>query len=365
MRRIRLSFITAIFLALACGRAYADDLLLWAPGLGQPQFVLPRPTSVHAPENAVKKFLNRITHDVRLKNIIPPNANLQPVGQVQIWDPQTLALKPRVAVLANQWQDLSTDPQNVRIKRIVTQLTLAGADVYVIPPVADLGLNRKEAVRFRKMLSENFDSLLALGGADVDPSLYHQAKTHSGETNSIRDIAESRIIKSFFASKRGPIFGICRGHQLCAVSLGHQMIQDISQETKADIDHRDSGHRIQIEEGTLLASIIGSSDKWVNSIHHQAVLPRSNSALKVVAKSIDSGEVVVEGLESRDGRVLTVQFHPELMDEEHGAPLIPALVEYTKAFREKKSNAPIPKLPKTEKCPKGALQRALVRIIKE
>src|SRR5207244_7466208 len=61
------------------------------------------------------------------------------------------------------------------------------------------------------------------------------------------------------------------------------------------------------EPDSYLREIVGRDEIEVNSFHHQAV-KRVAPRLRPNAVSPDG---VVEGLESVDGRVLTVQCHPE------------------------------------------------------
>jgi putative glutamine amidotransferase len=66
----------------------------------------------------------------------------------------------------------------------------------------------------------------------------------------------------------------------------------------------------------------------VNTFHHQVVDPaRIGRGLKVSAFSAD-GERFIEGLESADGKILAVQWHPEDMtDREWARRLFRRLVE--------------------------------------
>jgi putative glutamine amidotransferase len=66
----------------------------------------------------------------------------------------------------------------------------------------------------------------------------------------------------------------------------------------------------------------------VNTFHHQVVDPaRIGRGLKVSAFSTD-GQRFIEGLESADGKILTVQWHPEDMtDREWARRLFRRLVE--------------------------------------
>jgi len=80
-------------------------------------------------------------------------------------------------------------------------------------------------------------------------------------------------------------------------------------EAVADREHGYPWHRLVVEPGSHLATDIGVVSLCVNSFHHQAVR-NVGSGLRVVARD-ESG--VVEGTESSDGNVMTLQCHPEDM----------------------------------------------------
>ena len=54
------------------------------------------------------------------------------------------------------------------------------------------------------------------------------------------------------------------------------------------------------------------SEFTVNSYHHQAVVYRSHPDVDLAALSPDN---TVEALESRDGRIVSTQFHVEFMED--------------------------------------------------
>ena len=92
------------------------------------------------------------------------------------------------------------------------------------------------------------------------------------------------------------------------------LIQDIPSGVDGAIQHAtkqseaDPSHLIEIEEGSLLARVVGVTRLAVNSSHHQAVV-EPGRGLRIVARSSDG---VAEALEADDGRpVLAVQSHPE------------------------------------------------------
>ena len=67
-------------------------------------------------------------------------------------------------------------------------------------------------------------------------------------------------------------------------------------------------HHIDIEEGSDLARIYGSTNRQVNSTHHQAIKDLAEG-FRVVARAPDG---VIEAIESKgNGYLVAVQWHPE------------------------------------------------------
>ena len=67
-------------------------------------------------------------------------------------------------------------------------------------------------------------------------------------------------------------------------------------------------HWIDIDPESRLAQIVGAQSVQVNSAHHQAV-KSAGGGLHVTATC--RGDGIAEALESADGRILTLQCHPE------------------------------------------------------
>jgi len=160
------------------------------------------------------------------------------------------------------------------------------------------------------------DGLLLIGGEDVNPELYGMEKSElTGQVFSRRDNFERELV--FRAvSRKIPILGVCRGHQMINVVFGGSLYQDLSEREEETLDHRQTenrdfsnSHPIQIEAGSRLSRILNEPRIEVNSAHHQ-IIRRIPAGLKAVAHAPDG---VVEALEGTDeGYLLTVQWHPEV-----------------------------------------------------
>jgi putative glutamine amidotransferase len=162
----------------------------------------------------------------------------------------------------------------------------------------------------------HLDGILLPGGPDVDPR--HYGEDRRPELGGV-DVELDRLELSLttWAVESGrPILGICRGHQVVNVALGGTLYQDIRADDASQhqhgvpielgYDHLD--HWIDVDPESRLAQIVGGTSLQVNSGHHQAV-KRLAASLRVSATSREDG--IVEALESPDGRILTLQCHPE------------------------------------------------------
>ena len=68
----------------------------------------------------------------------------------------------------------------------------------------------------------------------------------------------------------------------------------------------------------------------MNSLHHQTV-DRIGQDLQVTARADDG---TVEGLESSDGRLLAVQWHPEMMHGRDADPVFVWLIDLARRHRD-------------------------------
>ena len=194
-------------------------------------------------------------------------------------------------------------------------------------------------------LVSRLDGIIFSGGGDMEPALYGDTQVHPKtgfrpERHRRRDAFELALAKYVIHSTDLPVLGICRGHQLINVALGGTLWQDVSQfwETKPPviIEHRRyrdkdgrkkrSWHRVKIAKNSLLYRIMGREVITVNSSHHQIVKDLGGE-LVVSAVSPDGA---VEALELPDRRrfLLTVQWHPEAMDDETSTAIFSEFLKF-------------------------------------
>ena len=171
------------------------------------------------------------------------------------------------------------------------------------------------------------DGLILSGGYDIAPDLYgEEPRASLGYTMRDVDMFYLSAIRTA-RSMDLPLFGICKGHQAINVAFGGTLYQDIG-EKGAVLKHSqsapemDPSHSVSIEEGTFLHSLLGSS-AMVNSFHHQAIKAPA-PGLKIAATSSDG---IIEAFEMDGGRIIGVQWHPEMMAA-HGNGDMLALFRY-------------------------------------
>jgi putative glutamine amidotransferase len=192
----------------------------------------------------------------------------------------------------------------------VNAVRAAGGVPFILPP----GETDLQAVL------DTVDGLVFSGGSDFDPAIYGDTDVHE-TTYGIdpeRDTYEIALIRLAYAQDK-PFLGICRGIQAMNIALGGTLIQDVPSAVGADIEHRQQalgktitevGHSVTLEEGSVLAEIVGGRNLEVNSFHHQAIETIAPNA-DVIATS---GDGVIEAIVVPDRHfALGVQWHPEML----------------------------------------------------
>ncbi len=158
------------------------------------------------------------------------------------------------------------------------------------------------------------DGLVLSGGGDVEPARYgHAAAEETAGVDVDRDASEVALVAAAIDA-RLPRLAVCRGVQILNVALGGTLVQHVPRAT----GHRhswasrsdDTVHAVRLEPGCRLATVLGTTELEVNSLHHQAV-DAVGRGVRAVGWSPDG---TVEAIEV-DGHpeVLAVQWHPELL----------------------------------------------------
>ncbi|WP_456695677.1 gamma-glutamyl-gamma-aminobutyrate hydrolase family protein [Aeromicrobium sp. P5_D10] len=177
------------------------------------------------------------------------------------------------------------------------------------------------------------DGIVISGGGDVDPALYggDRGDPVIRGVNSARDANERRAL-NVALERKTPILAICRGMQFVNVALGGTLYADLARDRPGSVTHEASDdalarplHDVDVRAGTLLSQWIGTDGIVpVNSQHHQGINVLA-PGLRPVAHSADG---LVEAAESREQRLVAVQWHPEVLwpNEPSSAALLDGFV---------------------------------------
>jgi putative glutamine amidotransferase len=169
-------------------------------------------------------------------------------------------------------------------------------------------------------LLELADGILLPGSAsNVHPSHFDQAVHNPAlPLDPARDGLTLRLIRA--AVDAGvPILGICRGFQEMNVAFGGSLHQAVH-ETAGMADHREPDtpelatqyaqvHAVRTVAGGQLASMTGSSEFMVNSLHGQGI-DRLGAGLVAEAYAPD-GLIEAVSVAGAKNFALAVQWHPE------------------------------------------------------
>ncbi len=162
---------------------------------------------------------------------------------------------------------------------------------------------------------DSADLVQFTGGADVTPSLYHEARHPYTSNDPSRDTREARIYKLASQMKK-PMAGICRGGQFLNVMCGGSMYQHVN-------NHAIHGTHlvINMDTGGLLPA---------TSTHHQMMRAGSSAVLLGVASEatecqhMEGGAIAyhepergsdVEVLHYPEQNILCFQPHPEYLEK--------------------------------------------------
>ncbi len=221
-------------------------------------------------------------------------------------------MRPIIGITTNQGKNINGHPTVFLMQSYVGAIRQAGGAPVLIPSmIADDGWDA---------LYSRLDGILFSGGGDI--SLDHFAGAphpRIGEVDLLRDAVELNLLGAAAADGK-PFLGICRGCQLVNVGLGGTLYTHIPDQLPDALDHDNPGdmrtvlaHEVKIEDGTLMAEVLGEPIVKVNSHHHQGLKDIAPS-LRVVGRAPDG---LVEAIELPDHPFgLAVQWHPEWLTDQ-------------------------------------------------
>ncbi|MCY3761162.1 MAG: gamma-glutamyl-gamma-aminobutyrate hydrolase family protein [Gemmatimonadetes bacterium] len=204
-------------------------------------------------------------------------------------------------------------------RRYVDAVVRAGGAPVLLPAAPEEALQPAVAA---------LDGLVITGGNGIVEGLTGKLPEDLPEESPERTRRDRRALEAFLATER-PVLGICFGMQLINAHLGGTICGDAEKELRArpHSPKRTRGqqveHRIEVEPGTRLRELCGGEERpLVNSFHIQA-LAEVGAGLRVSSRSPDG---LIESIETADGRVIGVQFHPERMESPLADNLLANLV---------------------------------------
>lgn len=150
------------------------------------------------------------------------------------------------------------------------------------------------------------DGVVLPGGGDLDLRPYGIPDVHPLENHQPpqQDAADVTIARAALDAGL-PVLAICRGMQVLNVIMGGTIFQHLTETT---VGHQGVRHPIDVRSGTRLATIMGRPRTTGYSWHHQACKEIAPGLLL----NASAGDGTVEGFESPDGRILGLQWHPEV-----------------------------------------------------
>ncbi|MEU3657671.1 gamma-glutamyl-gamma-aminobutyrate hydrolase family protein [Streptomyces sp. NPDC032161] len=176
-----------------------------------------------------------------------------------------------------------------------------------VPVLLPVGGSDEEAGQ----LATSLHGLLIAGGADVHPDRYGQPPhAAAGPFDPERDAWEIALLRAVLDAGL-PVLGICRGMQLMNAVLGGTLTQHLPDKVGSDVHNPTVSefalHRVRTAPDSLLHQVVGAGGD-VPTYHHQAVDVLAPD-LSATAWAEDG---TVEAFEDSAGRILGVQWHPEV-----------------------------------------------------
>lgn len=169
-------------------------------------------------------------------------------------------------------------------------------------------------------LLDDLDGLLLTGAySNIEPHHYSDQPSFEGNVHDPARDGTTLSIVPMAIRKGVPLLAVCRGLQEVNVALGgtlHQKVHDVPgfsdhRESLADSldDQYGPAHPVRLVPGGWLATIAGSEQAMVNSLHGQGL--RDLGRGLIVEATAPDGLVEAVRLDSPDTFVLAAQWHPE------------------------------------------------------
>lgn len=187
--------------------------------------------------------------------------------------------------------------------RYVQAVEAAGGIPIIVPML--------ESAEAARAFAELLDALIITGGPGITRGLIGALPEDLPPVDARRDLSDELI---FRAMAEKPFLGICYGMQFANAQAGGTIYGDAQRQLGIKAHSADRGasdHEIEIDPSSRLGAILQAERIRANTHHIQAVADLG-AGLRAAARAPDG---VIEAIESEDGRILAVQFHPERMLE--------------------------------------------------
>ena len=215
-----------------------------------------------------------------------------------------MAERPLIGITTSLAGEGGTSRQ-VLDRAYVEAVERAGGCPVVVPVTA--------AAESLRPLARILDGLVITGGPGITDGLVGSLPEDLPPTPELRTRADTLAFETARGRDR-PILGVCYGMQFINARLGGTIYGDAQAQFGAGPHStgRNNGepvfHDIEVAAGSRLADL-AAGERRVNSHHVQAV-EQVGRGLRINARSPDG---LIEGIESDDGGLMGVQFHPEQM----------------------------------------------------
>ena len=348
LKTLAIHFAALISLATVTARADEMSLYTWRPVSSLPKFII-GVRSFETPQIAVNRYLTGMNLEPELRQLVV----MHPLPNLPATDLAPLAdddFARRTLLLTNRPEDFEPSG-NWRMASFTDPLSEDHLTPYALPYAYDVGLSDSEAAAYRELLNLHFPSMVTIGGADLDGTPFGLSNEHSHQVNARRDRSERLLLelkiktirqglsrwippsmRKSGVERRDSLVGICRGSQFISLLLGN----GLNTHAKKTSGHPERAP-VTGEGGTLSNQnsepvgeklhplrVLQTRARWlerlltdegphpkVNDYHRQYSVATGPGELELAAVNAEDG--LPEAFESRDARIIGLQFHPELM----------------------------------------------------
>ncbi|MDE2890305.1 MAG: gamma-glutamyl-gamma-aminobutyrate hydrolase family protein [Gemmatimonadota bacterium] len=240
--------------------------------------------------------------------------------------------RPVIGITTSIETSEGRDCRQVVGRAYISAVERAGGCPVILPMV-----ERREALA---PVLDLIDGLIITGGPGVTDGLIGSLPEDLPPVDPVRSQTDDWFFHG--ARKRDlPMLGICYGMQFINTRFDGAIYADLQAQlgkcahSPKRSEQRPVRHRVRTLADTWLAGLTGRPGDAldVNSSHIQAIEGPGNG-LRVNAVSDDG---VIEGIETEDGRIIGVQFHPEALPGTVWDRIFEHLVSIARAGRNRET----------------------------